>query len=224
MQKTITTLTLGDTTLDIAQYYQSGAPVHLIRLHGDEHDAKQCGLWWVEENGGHFIDLDHEQREHHFALGDRFMSFDPNRIFTREGIIREVGPDPVAIQCVQQIADHIRHCLKPATCVIALHNNEDFSIHDYLPGGEYVNSAAVIHYNPDQHPHNLILTTQCADFDFIQSHNINAVLLNASEPDHPGSLSDHCHQSGIRYFNIETHHGQLEEQKKLLALLLSDPT
>ena len=217
---------VGETTVTLQHYLTDQAcTTKLIRVHGDELSARDCSLRWLQEQGGEYIDIDNPSREIRFQYQQAWHSVDPNRMFSSEGIsasIRELGSEPTQalIQAVQPIAEKISQLLLPATTVVALHNNLDFNINYYLPGGECVGSGRQVHQSNKWHPHDFVLVSDASDFDNLANLDVNVVLLNDEVTDHSGSLSEHCMARKQRYFNIETYRGHVNEQFQLLRWVM----
>ncbi len=225
--KTQNLITLVGKTPITIQHHLTDDPraVKLVRVHGDELSAKECSLAWLAEQGGEFIDIENVTREVRFEWDSEWHSVDPNRMFTSNGIansLQEQGsqPTPELLNAVEPLAQKISQLLQPASTVIAMHNNLDFNIRYYQAGGECIESADGVHQNTDMHPHDFVLVTARNDFDILKAANVNVVLLNDVVTDHSGSLSEHCMARGQRYFNIEAYRGHLQEQQRMLRVIM----
>ena len=216
---------IADSILRLIVYQRGKTNPFLIRLHGDEKEARQTGRWWVENNGGIFVDVDNKQREGEFNFNGMLIKFDPNRTFSKAGIKKtleecESPCDSAVVAEIEKYAQALLEYCKKSPCIIALHNNQDFNINYYKKGGENYDPAIRIHINPNENPNNLVIVTEEADFIYLQKHDTNVVLECSDSQDHSGSLSKYCKREKIRYFNIETQHGELEPQKASLQLIL----
>jgi len=225
LKKDCTNILVGDSLLRLTVYRNGASNPLFIRLHGDEKEAQQVGCWWVEHFGGLFVDVDHETRTAEFNYHDTVISFDPNRIFSKEGIkaTLEDYQSSSSLEIIKEIEKYSRAILAycdSVNCVIALHNNKDFNINYYVKGGENYDPAVRVHINPHENPNNLILVTSERDFNYLKKYNLNLISECVDSQDHTGSLSEYCKRKTIRYFNIETQHGELAKQKALLKLVV----
>ena len=215
------TITLGETDFTFERHHQAPDSLFLIRLHGDEVDAAAVGKWWVKAHGGTFIDVVNQTREVSFQYQCNTIRFDPNRVFSELGIIQtlaanQIAATPEIIAEVNRFSQFMIDKCEQQSVIIALHNNRDFNINFYLPGGECDGSAEAVHCEPNEGPHHLILTSERDDFQALKNKKVNCVLESKSVSDYPGAFSEYCINNKIRYFNIETYLGQPEKQKELL--------
>lgn len=217
-------LALGQTDLTLTHYQNASSGLVLARLHGDELAASRVGQAWVAENGGEFLDIENEKRNVSFTWQAQIIEFDPNRIFSRAGQIATLNShacpshDPILNE-VEKFADAYKAYLQDRGAVIALHNNIDFNLGYYLPGGECEASALAVHHNPRENPHDFVIVTQARDYKALQTAGVNVVLENGEKLDFPGSLSAYCQSINLRYFNIETFRGHDTQQQTLLETI-----
>lgn len=218
---------LGDTYIKIKVYqYGESKDLFFINLHDDEETAVAGAKKVLEVNGGTLIRLENlKQRNMRFKLNGNYFAFDPNRIFSRTGIIqtlRTFGPiTNKAIDELGKFADRILELLPPPpTCVIALHNNFDgkFSITSYEPGEERERDAKTVYLKPKQDPDDLFLTTDSAFFSFLIKEKYNAVLQNNTTAFRDGSLSVYCGERNICYLNCETEHGKMKKYSEMITV------
>lgn len=227
MKRQTIPIQLGDDTLSLQRYVVGDEHiVKMIRVHADENTAKKTALWWLEQNPGEFIDIDNDQRNVQFTIDGIEHAVDPNRIFAWQGLHSSLNENseqihPDALNQANKLANGIRQCLASSHTVIALHNNEEFSIAEYTSAGPSQSSANGVHVEPGASCHNFVLVTDEVDFHALKAKRISCVWLSDEDADHPGSLSDHCANQGIRYFNIETSHGAFDVQQRLLSDVMS---
>jgi hypothetical protein len=207
---------LGDTTVTIVQE-RFGKGKAFIHVHENETTALQAARTFIKEHGGSLITLKHGgERNVSFTLHHQRYEFDPNRIFTNRGIYKTLnayGPYSKAAHfVVKRFATHIMHLL-PKGKIIAVHNNDSFSLHDYLPGQNLAQDARGLHYNHHQHFRNFFIVTQKQDFVRLKSQQFNSIWQAKSAED-DGSLS--IRLSKHKYVNVEAGYDQLEKQISML--------
>lgn len=219
---------VGSAMVRFHIYGNPKSDISLLRVHGNEYDASDAGRWAANAFGHCFLDIENDTREIYFDLNQEMYAFDPNRIFSQSGIeatLRAYCDDasPEAVREVESLARFITNRLRHSPLVVALHNNDDFNIRDYLAGGECQNSAKSVYQNPDMHPHDFAIVTHQADYDALKAQQINVVIEHNLNNDHPGSLSEYCLAHGIRYINIETKKGRGKTQRDILKYVLKLP-
>ena len=207
---------LGDTTVSIVQE-RYGKGKSFIHVHENETTALQAAQTLIQHQGGSLITLKHGGgRNITFSLHHKHYEFDPNRIFTNQGIyktLNDYGPySKSAHQAVKRLATHIMHLL-PKGKIIAVHNNETFSLHDYLPGKNLAHEARGLHFNHQQHYRNFFIVTQKQDFERLKAQKFNSVWQAKSATD-DGSLSIRLIKQ--KYVNVEAGYDQLANQINML--------
>ncbi len=212
---------LGDTTQHLVRYQHQHEQLFLLRLHGNEVDAQTVGRDWVLRQGGVFLDVVSSTREINFELAGAHFQFDPNRIFHEDGIkntLRDYECDsalPVVAEVNKFAAAVVQQCQSQA-CIVALHNNQNYNLRYYLPGGACADAALDWFMNETISAHNFVLVTQVQDFKALKERGVNVVLERVDAALPTGSFSEYCFQKRIRYFNIETKFGDAAYQKQLL--------
>ncbi len=215
-------LLLGQDSLYIQR--DSARPLHrgfyFVHVHEDETTSDSAGRRYLQLHGGKMISLHQDgNRLVEFVLDDFLYRIDPNRIFSVDGIRQTLyllnhRSAAGAIAACRRLANAQLQQLYGARLVVALHNNTrgHFSVNSY----NHSNSARV-YKNDQMPPDNFVLTTEPDIFRFLKQKGINAVLQQESNND--GSLSAYCYKRKIPYINIETEHGQLQEQLALMEKL-----
>lgn len=214
---------LGETTIDLSITGQSGNSIY-IHLHEDERTALSAAKKFLAHHSGRLISISHHGgRNVKFTLHGRRYQFDPNRIFTSNGIRRtlsahsaNVSSDAVAV--VTKFANRIKEMLGNQQ-IISLHNNANESIRSYLASGKYSRDVARVAYFPNQNPHNFFLVTEVGKFDALKNKGYNVVLQNNQHVRDDGSLSVYAAKHDIPYINVEAAHGALAAQMKMLGAI-----
>ena len=123
------------------------------------------------------------------------------------------------LELTHALAEQITEELKDKQWLIAMHNNTDgkYSILSYQDGGEEAQNAMDLYINPKEDSDDFVYTTNRPLFDFLKLQKINVVLQSKESFVDDGSMSVYCELNKIQYANIETQHGHLSKQLKLLA-------
>ena len=174
----------------------------------------QCKLFQLHQSGERLISLE---------LNGKIMKFDPNRIFSENGIANSLvlynkrvvdSSSSIVMAFSKSILDLILP--KNEKNLIALHNNtnNEYSIKQYAN----LKNADSIFINNFLDPDDFFLVTNKNDYKFLKSKKQNVVLqFNKSEND--GSLSNYCRVKKIRYINIEAENGHVIQQTNMLNLI-----
>ena len=174
----------------------------------------QCKLFQLHQSGERLISLE---------LNGKIMKFDPNRIFSENGIANSLvlynkrvvdSSSSIVMAFSKSILDLILP--KNEKNLIALHNNtnNEYSIKQYAN----LKNADSIFINNFLDPDDFFLVTNKNDYKFLKSKKQNVVLqFNKSEND--GSLSNYCREKKIRYINIEAENGHVSQQTNMLNLI-----
>lgn len=209
---------LGDNTVVIRQerYGQGKTFVH---VHHNETTALAAARHVAKNDGGTVLTLVHPGgRNVVFYLDHTRYEFDPNRIFSNHGIkktLSQYGPYSKAAHLeVKKLAEKLI-TLIPSGRVIAVHNNQEYSIKNYLPGGDAANDAKALYINPHSYYRNFYVVTQEYDFKRLKKGRLNGVLQSPDAKD-DGSLSVFlAHQN---YLNVEAGYGELKAQIAMLRM------
>ena len=207
---------VGDTAV-IIQQQTNGLGKAFVHLHQNETTALEAAHAVVNAEGGSVLTLVHAGgRNIVFHLNNEPYEFDPNRIFTDEGIQKTLAQfgecTPEAIIEVKRLADKIKTLL-PKGKIIAVHNNEDYSLNDYLPGHSLAADARLLHVNEQHFFRNFYLVTQKKDYKRLSQLKFNSILQAVKATD-DGSLS--VFLAGSDYINVEAGYDQLAVQIKML--------
>ncbi len=209
-------VTVGDTTVFIQQQ-TNGAGKAFVHLHQNETTALAAAQAVVHAEGGSVLTLVHAGgRNIVFHLNRESYEFDPNRIFTDAGIqktLMQFGEcTPEAAREVKRLADQIK-ALLPRGKIIAVHNNQDYSLNDYLPGHGLAADARALHVNQAHFFRNFYLVTRQKDYKRLKQLKFNSIL-QAQQATDDGSLSVFLASSD--YINVEAGYDQLAAQIKML--------
>lgn len=206
---------VGDEKVEIK--HTQGQGKTFIHVHHNEQTALKAAQAVIQQEGGSLITLVHSGgRNIVFHLNQTRYEFDPNRIFTDNGIKKTLTMlskySPEAHKEVKKLAEKIKQLLPPGK-VVAVHNNSSYSLKDYLPGKPLETDAQAIHMLPRNYYRNFYLVTKISDFLRLKSKGYNGVLQKNSATD-DGSLSIYLAKN--EYINVEAGYDQLVEQIKML--------
>ena len=219
----------------VSDFYAAAIPVYLgdeivwikkqnhgpgkafIHLHQNEKTALKAAYAVVQKQGGSVITLVHRGgRNIVFRLNHQRYEFDPNRIFTKAGIKQTLkchgSYSQAAHQQVNQLATQIK-ALLPQGKIIAVHNNQFYSMREYYPGGALAKEAGALHLNHAHQSRNFYLVTQRKDYLRLKRLNFNSILQTV-HPRDDGSLS--VYLATRPYVNVEAGHGELALQMQML--------
>ena len=214
---------LGNSVVELKtfQYGETNGLV-MVNLHDDENSSVAAAMKFLETYGGLLVKIKNENKRNiSFQLFNRSYEFDPNRIFSREGIKQTLGTsgNDTVVNEVEKLANRIIQLIpKNPSCIIALHNNREneFSITSYMPGNERGTDAKKLHANPNQDVDDLFLTTDSLLYFQLASTKYNSIWQDNENAYNDGSLSIYCGKNGLRYVNCETQHGNDEKYLQMI--------
>jgi hypothetical protein len=237
LSETVQTLKVGASEFSVRVVGDADSPFRYVVLHGDEETAPLATEAHLKRHPGVMIQLvNPRKRSVTFKLPGLpyTYDFDPNRIFTRAGIEKNVralnrrtrpSRFPRLYEEVERFRERLLQLIlgsrPPDLAVIAVHNNStsprsDFSFETFVNSRGYFPGVEAMQYQRGQSPFNLFIVTESAMYDGLARRGLNVVLENAQLAHDDGSLSVFCGREGIRYANIETRQGELSRQIEML--------
>ncbi len=212
-------LQLGNTRVLIVRE-EHGAGKSFIHLHQNETTALKAAEHIIRTEGGSLITLVHPgERTIVFKLHGKRYEFDPNRMFSDAGIKKTLklygAYTPAAHRVVKSFSNIVKSLL-PAGPIIAVHNNKDYCIRNYLPGHSMASDAGAIFLDPHANPRNFYVLTQRKDYQDLNHYNRVLQAHNAADD---GSLS--IYLSSRKYINVEAGYDQLSAQISMLQRIVS---
>jgi hypothetical protein len=166
-------------------FYPYSHDVSFINIHDDENTSVDAVINFLSRNGGILFQLQHSgKRIFAFKLNGELFAFDPNRIFTNNGVKatlekHSIYKEDAALE-VKKFADSLlNNYVNKKKLVIALHNNTErgLSILSYKKGGFEYKNAAKVHINSLMNPHDFILTTSPSYFHQLKRKNSFTAML-----------------------------------------------
>lgn len=210
------TVLLGETKVTIKQI-QYGEGKAFVHVHQNENTALLAAKKYIKKYGGSLVTLDHRgTRNITFNMHNKRYEFDPNRIYTDIGIKNTLTSHGAysleAHQAVREFAKKITSLL-PNQKIIAVHNNNGYSLHDYLPGNSLEKDAELLNVCKDCFYRNFFLVTQKQEHYRLVGKKFNSILQASTAVD-DGSLSIRLNDRN--YINVEAGYDQLAEQFNMI--------
>ena len=222
-----TLIAMGEDSVKIAESFNDTlSKIIYLNLHEDEQTSIKAIQKYARKQAINYFYLHHTgARRITFHVRGREYSVDPNRIYTDTGRRRTMDDgghfSPLGNIIVTDLADEITSILASKNWVITLHNNtpDNYSILSYLPGAEEAKNTKHVNVNPKMDPDDFVYTTDEALYLKLKENEVNVILQDNTGFVDDGSLSVFCGMTSKPYANIETEHGHLKEQIKLLKLV-----
>jgi hypothetical protein len=221
---------LGDDYIRIRVYQYGDIPEpFFISLHDNEATAVDGARRLLERSGGMLLKIENNrQRNIRFKMSGRTYTCDPNRIFSRVGIIQTLSMfgriDSRAIDEVDKFAARVLQLLPESpNCIISLHNNSNgqYAVTSYMPGNERAKDAKAVHSVRNQDPDDIFFTTDSLLFTGLSGENYNTILQDNVNAKKDGSLSIYCGEKNIPYLNCETQHGKLTQYAEMINVAIT---
>lgn len=214
------TTKLGQTEINItAEMFPTpsgcktcSASLAFLNLHENENTSVVAARALLLTSGGSLVRFSHgSSRLISFSLDSVKYTFDPNRMFTENGIeatLKSYGPySDGAANEVQKFADAVLdlYDFNSQQTVLALHNNGGtYGANSYLPGEVYADDAVAVNIVDGTNPSDFFYVVDQKFYDYLASHQYNVVLQNNDTVTDDGSLSVYCGMTGKAYVNFES--------------------
>jgi hypothetical protein len=223
----IVDLKIGDNTIQSIVHKGIATSPSYFNMHDNENTAVEATKTIIAKHGGYFVELKASgDRLIKFSIKGNSYTFDPNRIFTTVGIKKTLenygNTSSEAEKEVSNFAGNlISKFFSNSEVIIAVHNNTDgqYSVKSYEVGQEFETDASKIYINPKEDIDDFFYVTTEKHFQMLKDKGFNVVLQNNINVTDDGSLSVYCGNKKITYVNVESEHGHLEEQVKMLEIL-----
>ena len=208
-------------------HYGSGKKFLMLNLHADETTSIEAAKSILSQTGGILVQVDNQdERLIEFKRNGKTYKFDPNRMFSIQGIRASLKKhsrqsSEVVVRLINGFAQMIiKRISLPGITLIALHNNDNdrLSVNSFMAGGDYEIDTEEVHEgSPD--PDNFVLTTDRKLFKELKNTEHHAVLQDNKKARDDGSLSIYYGRRRRSYINVEAENGAVEEQKLMLIKL-----
>jgi hypothetical protein len=148
---------LGTTTLSVNEtVYTNSPPIQFIQLHHNELTADEVTRTVSEEIGINYLQIKNgEKRLIDFSINGKMHRFDPNRMFSTEGIVKSLKLhrqySKEGFTSVSSFRDFLLNFFDRNKTIVAVHNNSDgsFALADYVK-----NKTGQVHQNILHDPDN----------------------------------------------------------------------
>ena len=221
------TFKLGDTEIDILRYENGEGPL-FYNMHDDENTSFKAALKYLKIHGGSMVVLSHTgERNIKFNYRDTIRTFDPNRIYTDQGIRKTLTKfncyGPEVHRAIRIFSDTVLQTInfEAMDKIFALHNNTNkrYSIKDYIKGGRFENEAADAVYVQGSDEDDFYYITNRRLYRILKEAGENVIVQDNRRATDDGSLSVLCGQQGKFYVNVEAQHGHKRKQYDMYVVL-----
>jgi hypothetical protein len=200
----------------------------MLNLHDDEITSVEAARNVLETSGGILVNINNNyERLVSFTLKGKTWEFDPNRMFTRSGIIadlmkRNKSCNLAAVKAIEGFAKFLLNKVPKTSTLIALHNNDhnNFSIDSYLEDGLFKNDAKAVHSTDRHDEDNFFITTDRKLYQSLRESGYNVILQHKKAAD-DGSLSVYYSRKNKSYVNVEAEVGKVKEQEQMIGRVVS---
>ncbi|MFC1522547.1 hypothetical protein ACFL6Y_09075, partial [Elusimicrobiota bacterium] len=199
------TALIGETEVKIRVLdSQDSNPIVYFNMHDDENTAVKAAEKTVREHGGRLVELKHSgKREVAFKIGKKNYSFDPNRIFTEQGLKDKIKPKTKNKEVLSAVRDFAmilidgESFLKGSRAIVTVHNNtpDKFSIKSFQTGGAYASDAEMAYSNRGRDHDDFFYVNNREIFDYLKGKGYNVLLQDNKRVKNDGSLSAYCRKS-----------------------------
>lgn len=216
-------LMIGKTKVAIKQHYGPPGSLNVfVNIHDNENTAAAAAKEVVKKQGGVLIELC-AQGKHYvtFKIGSSLIKFDPNEIFSDDGINKRLDRSGMlsakvraeAFDALAGFRENLLRIIQGAfypseiKTIIAVHN-------DFTGIGHYEKEGKESTVRKEKSKLDFFFVTKNEDYDRLK--NGYNVILQKDAYDDNGSLSQWCARNGVRYLNVEAGKGRLSEQAGMI--------
>lgn len=215
----VTPVSIGETVVNISREVfpvpsncLACIDLNFINLHENENTSVTSVRSFLLVNGGSVVKFQKQKQTRYvsFSLDSKDYTFDPNRMFTPNGIkatLETNGPySEAAAEEVTKFATAVLdiYGFDDQDIVLALHNNGGtYGANSYLPGGPYENDAEKVNIVEGSNPSDFFYAVDPIYYDALAAQNYNVVLQSNDTVTDDGSLSYFCGIEGKSYVNFE---------------------
>mgnify|MGYP000846757662 CR=1 FL=1 len=218
-------------SIAIKKFQRPGLNVAYLVIHDNENSATDAMKYALKKYGGYGAELVNllriNKRNIGIRVGSRLISVDPNRIFTEENALLDMGfwnrtihqsAFKKALVKILDIREAILNniFLKEKRYLLALHSNSPhgrLSIHTFVKHS--IRNNYHIYVNPAQNRKAFFYVVSYDDFLYFKKRKMNVVCLKTWNPQ-DGSLAFIAHKNKIPYITIECAEGDNKNYRILL--------
>lgn len=222
-----TSFKIGDATVRAKVYQRGASSLTMLNVHDDENTSVHAGKAIIEKSGGRLIELAHSGRRFvEFNLDGQLHRFDPNRIFSDDGIratlSRRGDYSEAAHRVVKEFAARLieQFSLDREPVIVALHNTDGhgLTINSYRAEGDKSSASATLHVSTRRSVGDFFYVTDRRFFDHLKARDFNVTLQDDANVPDDGSASVYFARKGIPYINIEADITRLAEQTEMVRV------
>jgi hypothetical protein len=200
----------------------------MLNLHDDEITSVQAARNVLKQSGGVLVNINNNyERLITFTLKGKAYIFDPNRMFTRIGIMADLVKQNktcnlAAAKAIEGFAKFLLSKIPKTSTLIALHNNEhnNFSVESYLVNDLHKKDVQAIFTNGTHDQDNFFLTTDRKLYNTLRGSGYNVILQHKKAAD-DGSLSVFYGRRNKSYVNVEAETGQVKQQEQMIGRVVA---
>lgn len=220
---------LGSTQVAVqVSHFGDRKNVVMLNLHDDEITSMEAARNVLQQSGGVLVNISNNyERLVSFTFKGKTYQFDPNRMFTRLGIMGDFVKqnktcNPAAVRAIEGFAKFLLSKIPRTSTLIALHNNDhnNFSIYSYLKDEDLKKDVQAIYSNDSHDVDNFFLTTDRKIFTTLRESGYN-VILQHKKADDDGSLSIFYGRRNKSYVNVEAETGQVKQQEQMIGRIVA---
>jgi hypothetical protein len=220
---------LGSTQVSVqVSHFGNRKNVVMLNLHDDEITSVEAARNVLQQSGGILVNINNNyERLVSFTLKGKTYQFDPNRMFSRLGIMTDLVKqnkicNQAAVRAIEGFARFVLSKIPRTSTLIALHNNDhnNFSIYSYLKDEMLKKDVQAVYSNETHDVDNFFLTTDRKIFNTLRESGYNVILQHKKAVD-DGSLSIYFGRRNRSYVNVEAETGQVKQQEQMIGRVVA---
>lgn len=220
---------LGNTQVSVqVSVYGNQRNVVMLNVHDDEITSVAAARNVLQTTGGILVNINNNyERLVSFTMRGKTWKFDPNRMFTRNGIINDMlkqnkSCNMAAAKAIEGFGKFLLSKIPKTSTLIALHNNDhrNYSIVSYLEDASFKKDVQAIHASEHHDEDNFFLTTDRKLYQSLRESGYNVILQHKKAAD-DGSLSVYFGRRNKSYVNVEAESGKVKDQEQMIGRVVS---
>jgi hypothetical protein len=220
---------LGSTQVAVqVSHFGDRKNIVMLNLHDNEITSVEAARNILQQSGGVLVNINNNyERLVSFTLKGKTYQFDPNRMFTRIGIMADLFEqnkvcNQAAVRAIEGFAKFVLSKIPRTSTLIALHNNDhnNFSIYSYLKDEDLKKDVQAVYCNESHDVDNFFLTTDRKLFNQMRESGYNVILQHRKAAD-DGSLSVFYGRRNKSYVNVEAETGQVKQQEQMIGRVVA---
>lgn len=211
---------IGNTTVSLRLLQKKGSCITYFNMHDNENAGVEAARQVIAKYGGRLIELRHKGvRNISFDLDGKRYEFDPNRMFSDEGIVTTLKErsrfSKDALLAIEGFRETVldTYRLRDSKALVTVHNNinnGDLTI-DFFRYRRPVKG---------QDADNFILVTDPNHYEALKKTPYNLAIVKADN-DKGSMLPFWANDVERPYINVEAQHGHIQQQKDMIKAVLN---